>query len=124
MLHFFQQLLKHSSQLYVQETLNKYVGHFPTTSIDNGNIGLAGHNRGYNKNYFENLKNLVVGDEIIYKKDGIIRRYKVAVITVIEDTNWSYLEKTLDNRKTLITCVENEPSKRRCIQGIETAQEI
>ncbi len=106
------------------DTLNKYVGHFPTTSIDNGNIGLAGHNRGYNKNYFENLKNLVVGDEIIYKKDGIIRRYKVAVITVIEDTNWSYLEKTLDNRITLITCVENEPSKRRCIQGIETAQEI
>ena len=27
--------------------------------------------------------------------------------------------KTEENRITLITCVENEPEYRRCIQGIE-----
>ena len=37
----------------------------------------------------------------------------------IKETNWSYLEETKDNRITLITCVENEPEYRRCIQGIE-----
>ena len=26
-------------------TMNKYVGHFPTTTKSNGNIGLAAHNR-------------------------------------------------------------------------------
>ena len=107
-----------------EDTLNKYVGHFPTTSVDSGNIGLAGHNRGYQKNYFARLKELQIGDLIIYKKDGVERKYKVDVITVIDDTNWSYLEATLDNRITLITCVENKPTKRRCIQGVEIVQQI
>ena len=102
-----------------EDTLNRYVGHFPTTSIDIGNIGLAGHNRGYQKNYFEHLKELSIGDEIIYRNEDSEKRYKVEVITIIEDTDWSYLENTLDNRITLITCVENEHSKRRCIQGVE-----
>ncbi len=29
--------------------LNGYIGHFPTTSNLDGNVGLAAHNRGYNK---------------------------------------------------------------------------
>lgn len=41
------------------------------------------------------------------------------MITVIEETNWSYLENTVENKITLITCVENEPSYRRCIQATE-----
>lgn len=101
------------------QIMNKYVGHFEQTSFFNGNVGLAAHNRGYPVNYFAHLKDLKYGDEIIYIKDGMMKKYKVVVITVITDEDWSYLQPTKDNRITLITCVENQPSYRRCIQAIE-----
>ena len=41
------------------------------------------------------------------------------LVSIIKDTDWSKLENTQDNRITLITCVENVPDSRRCIQGIE-----
>ena len=47
------------------------------------------------------------------------RTYHVKTIKIIEDTDWSYLQKTKDNRITLITCVANEPTKRLCVQGLE-----
>ena len=78
---------------------------------------------GYPINYFARLKELEIGDEIIYKNNSQIKRYKVNFITIIDDTNWSYLQETNENIITLITCVENEPSKRRCIQGIEFKEE-
>ena len=34
------------------ETINKYIGHFPTTSMFEGNIGLAAHNRRVSKKLF------------------------------------------------------------------------
>ena len=39
-----------------KEILSKYVGHFTTTQREIGNVGLAAHNRGYEVNYFKNLK--------------------------------------------------------------------
>lgn len=101
------------------EVMNKYVGHFESTPIFNGNPCLAAHNRGYPVNYFGRLKELVQDDVIIYKTSQGTRRYKVALITVIKDTDWSNLKNTNDNRITLITCVENQPEYRRCIQAIE-----
>mgnify|MGYP004583219441 FL=1 len=56
-----------------KETLNKYVGHFIETPIEEGNIALAGHNRGYDVNYFSRLKELREGDEIIYIHNEINR---------------------------------------------------
>ena len=38
---------------------------------------------------------------------------------IISEEDWSYLKETEDNRITLITCVENQPKYRRCIQAIE-----
>lgn len=102
-----------------KETLNKYVGHFDITQKDKGNIGLAGHNRGYEVNYFQNLKILEKGDEIKYTYNNFERIYEVEKIRIIKDTDWGYLENTEDNRLTLITCVENQPEYRRCIQAIE-----
>lgn len=102
-----------------KEVMDQYVGHFINTNMFNGNVGLAAHNRGYKVNYFANIKNLQIGDKIIYKTNYGTKTYLVNIITVIEDTDWSYLENTKDNRITLITCVENEPNYRRCIQGIE-----
>lgn len=111
-------LIANIAESTTSEILNEFVGHFEETSKDDGNIGLAGHNRGYKVNYFENLKDLNKGDEIIYLYNGNQRKYIVDSNTIIKDTDWSKLENTSDNRITLITCVENQPEYRRCIQGI------
>lgn len=102
-----------------KETMDKYVGHFEETSKKDGNIGLAAHNRGYAVNYFSRIKELEEGDEIKYKYYGFEKVYKVIENKIIKDTDWKDLEETEENRITLITCVENEPEYRRCIQGIE-----
>jgi len=102
-----------------KETLNKYVGHFEKTQVEKGNIGLAGHNRGYDVNYFARLKELNKGDEIIYIHNDFVKTYEVTKNKIIADTNWDVLENTEDNVLTLITCVENQPEYRRCIQAEE-----
>ena len=103
-----------------QEVMRYYVGHFEDTEIIYGNVGLAAHNRGFPINYFARLKELKLGDEIIYKTKYGEKRYKVTLKTVIEDTNWSYLLQDTDkNTITLITCVENRPQKRLCVRGEE-----
>ena len=102
-----------------KSTMDRYVGHFEETSKNYGNIGLAAHNRGYDVNYFAQIKTLIKGDEIIYKFNDFEKTYKVEENRIIRDTDWSYLERTEENKITLITCVENEPEYRRCIQGIE-----
>ena len=38
------------------EILNKNIGHFEETQKEKGNIALAAHNRGYEVNYFQDLK--------------------------------------------------------------------
>lgn len=106
-----------------QEVMLEFVGHFEDTSKWQGNVGLAAHNRGYPINYFSKIKELIKGDEIIYKTKYGIRTYKVELVTIIEDTDWSYLQETQENKITLITCVENKPSLRLCIQGIEIKEE-
>lgn len=106
-----------------QEVMLEYVGHFENTKMLEGNVGLAAHNRGYPINYFAKLKELEIGDEIIYKTKYGTKKYKVNLTIVIQDTDWSYLQETKENKITLITCVENQPSKRRCIQGIEIEEE-
>lgn len=101
------------------DVLSRFVGHFEDTSLEKGNIGLAAHNRGYEVNYFENLKSVKIGAEIIYQYKNFKMIYEIDTIEIIEDTDWSYLEKTDENKITLITCVENEPEFRRCVQATE-----
>ena len=103
--------------------LDNYIGHFEETEKLDGNIGLAAHNRGYKVNYFARLKELETGDEIFYNYNGIQKKYIVLDETIILETDWKYLENTLDNRLTLITCVEDMPEYRRCIQAIEKKEE-
>ena len=111
------------SQGTSQEVMREYVGHFENTSFWNGNVGLAAHNRGFPINYFARLKELKEGDKIIYKVENKTRTYLVKTITVIDDTDWSYLVKTKENIITLITCVENKPTKRLCIQAMQIKEE-
>lgn len=84
-----------------------------------GNIALAAHNRGYKVNYFQNLKKLEIGDEIYYSYKNIKRKYIVNSKAIIRDTDLQVLENTKENILTLITCLENEPQYRRCIQALE-----
>ena len=102
-----------------QQIMEDFVGHFEESSKDFGNVCLAAHNRGYKNNYFSRIKELQEGDEIRYKYKNIEKTYIVTKHEIIENTDWSNLERTEENKITLITCVENEPEYRRCIQGIE-----
>lgn len=102
-----------------QDILKTAVGHFDGSSKWNGNVSLAGHNRGYNCNYFKDIKNLKIGDEIIYYTEQGEKTYKVVVNKIIKQTDWSYIQNTEDNRITLITCVENMAEYRRCVQAVE-----
>lgn len=102
-----------------QDVLSLAVGHFTESNTYKGNVALAGHNRGYNCNFFENIKELKPGDKIIYYTDKGKREYKVVLNKIIQQTDWTYIEDTSDNRVTLITCVENMFEYRRCVQAIE-----
>ena len=102
-----------------KEIMENYIGHFTETSKTTGNIGLAAHNRGYTKNYFSRINELREGDEINYEYKGFKKTYLVYRNIIINDTDWSNLEENKKNIITLITCVKNEPSYRRCVQAIE-----
>lgn len=102
-----------------EETLSKFVGHFSITPKMEGNVGLAAHNRGYDVNYFANLKDLKGGEEIIYTYGEFVKTYVVEQNIKISEIDWSYLENSNENKITLITCIENEPEYRRCVQATE-----
>lgn len=97
------------------DVLEKAVGHFENTSFFYGNIGLAAHNN----TFFKNLKNVKIGDKIIYESEYGKKEYKINTIEEIKDTDWSYLQNTQENKITLITCVKNMPHLRLCVQGSE-----
>ena len=101
------------------EVLSEAIGHFPSTSLWGGNIGLASHNGGEKAPYFENIYKLKKGDEIYYESIYGTIKYIVQTSVVIDETDFSYLEETDDNRLTLITCVRNKPTKRLCVQATQ-----
>ena len=102
-----------------QEILRRGVGHFTSTSKWDGNVVLAAHNRGYKYNFFQEIKRLEIGDTIEYQTEQGKRTYKVFEKEKIKETDLSILENTKENQITLITCVENMPEYRLCIQAKE-----
>ena len=94
------------------------VGHFAQTPIFNGNVGLSAHNRDY-KIDFRELKNVNVGDTVTYRTNLGTRIYKITTKIEIEETDFSYLEDTQDNRITMITCIEEKPTKRLVVQAVQ-----
>lgn len=99
--------------------LLEYVGHIENTATYDGNIGLAGHNRGCKNSYFARLNELKIGDEIIYKTKFYERTYVVDNIQVILETDWSLLQSTEENKLSLITCITNKRKQRLCVQATE-----
>jgi len=102
-----------------QENLRRGVTHFENTPSLDGNVCLAAHNRGYKYNFFQELKRLDISDTITYQKGQSIRTYSVVWKGKIKETDLSYLKDTKDNMLTLITCVENMPEYRLCVQAYE-----
>ena len=100
------------------EVMKTAIGHFAETPIYNGNIGLSAHNRDY-KIDFRELKNVKVGDTVTYRTNFGTRTYKITTKTEIEETDFSYLEDTADNRITMITCIEDKPTKRLVVQAVQ-----
>ena len=100
-----------------KEILRKAVGHFESSSIWNGNVALAAHNRGYKYNYFAEVKKLELGDIIIYQTEYGQRKYEVVRNEIIKETDLSCIQNTKENKLTLITCEENKREYRRCIQA-------
>ena len=79
-------------------TLSETIGHFPSTSIYEGNVGLASHNSGSQGDFFKNLKKIKIGSEIFYQTNYGTKRYVVTTKEVISEEDWSYLQETDDNR--------------------------
>ena len=101
-----------------QEILAEYIGHFNNSSVWDGNICLAAHNRGSSvKHYFDRINELVNGDSIIYKTKLGERSYQVIEIKEIENTDWSITDSKTDDKNTitLVTCITNHPEKRFCV---------
>ncbi len=93
-------------------------GHFDWMSAWDGNVGLAGHNRGVNNNFGE-IHNLSYGDIIKYTTIYGTRTYAVESITKIYCTDFSLLDVTTDNRISLVTCVADQSDYRWVVQGVE-----
>ena len=101
------------------EILNNGCGHFEETSIEKGNIALAGHNRGYNSNPFRSLKDLTIGSKVYYRVKNKLYEYQVIEKEKIKETDFLKIDRK-DRILTLITCIENEKEYRLCV----TAKEI
>ena len=101
------------------DVLLEYVGHIENTATYDGNIGLAGHNRGCKNSYFARLNELKIGDEIRYKTKFYERTYVVDNIQVILETDWGLLQSTEENKLSLITCITNKRKQRLCVQATE-----
>ena len=102
------------------EAMSRGIAHFNSTSSWDGNVGVCGHNwtESGNGAYFKNANRIKKGDTITYTTSLGTRTYRVSSIITIDQSDWSYLERTDDNRLTIVTCTFNDSSKRLCIQAV------
>ena len=98
--------------------LKKGAGHFNDTSIWNGNVCIAGHNRGVN-NHFGQIHTLTVGDTITYTTKLGTRSYTVTSVSKVLETDTSGTTASSDNRLTLYTCVRDQSVYRWMVCAVE-----
>ena len=98
--------------------LAKGAGHFSSTSTWDGNVALAGHNRGSSP-YFSFVKDAQNGDTLTYTTKYGTRTYKVISKTQIDEYDNLPLSWSAQNTLTLITCVADVPELRYCIVAVE-----
>ena len=108
---------KKTIKIYEGESLTnlaKGAGHFSATSAWDGNVALAGHNRG-SAAYFGFVKDLKEGDTLTYTTRYGTRTYTVFSKTQINEYDNLPLMWSSDNLLTLITCVADMPELRYCV---------
>ena len=99
------------------KTLAKGVGHFEETSIWNGNVALAAHNRGTNS-YFGQIHTLEIGDKITLTTKLGTRTYKVVSVEKVKETDTSGLAASTEDMLTLYTCVRDQRDSRWCVRAL------
>lgn len=99
-------------------TLAKGAGHFPATSIWDGNVCIAGHNRGV-RDDFGDLHTLEPGDTVTWTTKLGTRTYEVVSVEKVLETDTSDTAATSDNRITLYTCVRDQRAYRWMVQAVE-----
>ena len=88
--------------------MRKGIAHFDSTSGWQGNVALAGHNRG-SYAYFGKLKDVQVGDTVQYKTAYGTATYQVSAINERATTDTSGLAQDGTNKLTMYTCKANQP---------------
>lgn len=101
------------------KTLAKGAGHFEDTSIWDGNVAFAAHNRGVN-DHFGKIHTLELGDKITLTTKLGTRTYEVISVSKVSETDRSGLAASTENMITLYTCVRDERDQRWCVQAVET----
>lgn len=101
-----------------QAALRKGAGHYTGTSIWEGNVALAAHNRGV-ANHFGKIHQLDPGDTVKLETKLGTRVYHVESVRKILATDLSVLDASTDNIITLTTCVRNQPDYRWCVVARE-----
>lgn len=105
-------------KVYEGETLENMrvgLGHFEFTSSWDGNVSIAGHNRGVPA-AIGGIKDLKNGDRITYTTKYGTRTYEVYNKQKIADTDYSVLGWSETNILTLVTCLEGVPNFRLVVQ--------
>lgn len=100
------------------EVLNQSVGHVEESNILNGIVALKAYNIGKGINYFANLKELIIGDEIKYEVNEEKRTYKVEENIILDKEKIKdkiqKIEKE-NNFLVLITYVKDMENKNRLV---------
>lgn len=99
-------------------TLAKGAGHFEDTSLWDGNVCIAAHNRGVN-DHFGKLHTLEVGDTITWATKLGTRTYEVTSVSKVRETDTSGTAASSENCLTLYTCVQNQSEYRWMVRAAE-----
>lgn len=113
-----------------KEIIKDYVGHFTDSNVFYGIVALKAYNVGENNNYFANLKELQINDEIKYTVNSMQSTYKVISNKIIDSNNidndkeeYSKIYDLINEEENiakddiliLITYVKDMPSKYRYV---------
>ncbi len=102
------------------EVLSKAAGHFiGTGETGSGNYCIAGHSSTIYKEYFNNLKNVESGMEILlYDKEKKCYTYTVTENFIVEPDETWILDDFGDDRITIVTCTD-DGTQRQVVVGIK-----
>ena len=99
--------------------LLKGAGHFEGTSIWDGNVPVAGHNRGV-RDDFGRIHTLRPGDTVTFTTKLGARTYAVTGVSKVSVNDVSGLDPSSVNMISLYTCVNDQPAYRWCVTAVET----